>query len=330
MLRLASAVFVSLAICRLHAASISRLPLPEVVPMDDFLRADANKDKKLNLDEFLRKDPSYVWVMEDNFARYDADRDGFVTKAEYDVIANAEKEAEEQMEQENWRVILEDFDKNGDGFLQFDEMTQYLTTADTTVGKEKYQEVFSRFDTHKDMKLDMKEFDDYLVNIAPFLFDQTRKAEQAAVNNEPTSDQEFKTADANKDNKLNFEEFLHKDPYHLKLVTEEFKKFDANADGIVTRAEYDEKVKADSQDQFRKFVAEFDTNGDKELQEEEVLNFLSQRHGVKPKNSFAFNKFDTKSNGALDTSELGQFDANLPWEEMEDIEAETERPLPTI
>lgn len=75
------------------------------------------------------------------------------------------------------------------------------------------------------------EFDDYLVNVAPFLFAQAHhEKEQTAVDNMPTSDNEFKTADANKDNKLNFEEFLHKDPYHLKLVVDEFKKFDANSE----------------------------------------------------------------------------------------------------
>jgi len=210
-------------------------------------------------------------------------------------------------------------------------MTQYLMTTDTSVSKEKYRNVFNRFDTHKDMKLDMKEFDDYLANVAPFLFGLTHNApEKTAAESLSTPDEEFKAADANKDNKLDFEEFLHKDPYHLKRVIEEFKKFDANVDGIVTRAEYDEKVKADSQDQLRSFIKEFDTNDDAQLQEEEVLKFLSQRHGVKPKESFSFDKFDTKANGALDTKEFGELDANIPWDDMEDAPAETERPLPSL
>ncbi|VDK44511.1 unnamed protein product [Anisakis simplex] len=152
-----------------------------------------------------------------------------------------------------------------------------------------------------------------------------------SLNNTEFPDEKFARSDANHDDKLTFNEFLHTELAYEHVKRDEFKMLDLNNDGFISIGEYqqnldDEKERSIERraQYFGKIYEDFDEDFDMKMSEQEVRRMLAQRFLLKPRNNFAriFNSFDANKNGGLEIEEYLKFDEQLPFEEMDPIDEE--------
>uniref|UniRef100_A0A915BVW7 EF-hand domain-containing protein n=1 Tax=Parascaris univalens TaxID=6257 RepID=A0A915BVW7_PARUN len=146
-----------------------------------------------------------------------------------------------------------------------------------------------------------------------------------ATLSEETQREKFLRSDANNDQKLTFDEFLHMEfPYVLMKKTE-FDRYDTNGDGVVSSDEFKGQLAlhTDKYDRHRaryfgRIYGDYDEDFDMKLSEEEVKKMIEHRFQLKPGANFAgiFRSFDSNKDGGLDIDEYIKFDEDMPLEEF--------------
>ncbi|TMS34954.1 hypothetical protein L596_002447 [Steinernema carpocapsae] len=155
---------------------------------------------------------------------------------------------------------------------------------------------------------------------------------------EETPSQSFTRSDANKDDALTFEEFLHTDLVFEQIKRDEFNNLDSNKDGIVSKEEFDAHYDAEKQagddlkaEYFGQLFEDFDDDFDLKLDIDEVKKILESRFLLKTRTNFPeiFSKFDANHDGGLDLSEYQKFDADMPFHELDPVAApiQTKKPI---
>lgn len=146
-----------------------------------------------------------------------------------------------------------------------------------------------------------------------------------AVLSEETPGEKFSRSDANNDEKLSFDEFLHMELPYVLMKRTEFGGYDANEDGFISKAEYDSKLHRyiDKYDgrrahYFGKIYADYDENFDMKLSKDEVTKMISNRFQLKPGSNFneIYRSFDADKDGGLDIDEYMKFDDDMPLDEF--------------
>ncbi|KAK0395259.1 hypothetical protein QR680_001190 [Steinernema hermaphroditum] len=145
---------------------------------------------------------------------------------------------------------------------------------------------------------------------------------------EETPAKSFARSDANKDNALTFDEFLHSDLVFEQIKRDEFNNLDTNKDGLVRKEEFDSHYEAEKQngddlkaEYFGQLFEDFDEDFDLKLDIEEVKKVLETRFLLKTRDNFPeiFAKFDVNQDGGLDLSEYQKFDAEMPFHELDPV-----------
>jgi len=170
-------------------------------------------------------------------------------------------------------------------------------------------------------------------------FPQNRGTGQPADSLQETPMEMFNRSDADKDERLTFDEFLHTDLLYEQLKRDEFNALDADRDGIVTREEYENHVRREKEhgdstkaEYFKQLFEQFDEDNDMKLSPKEVENVLQKRFLVKPKDPVKFkdlfDSHDSNGDGGLDLNEYLRFDAVLPFAEFNPTTDEVVSPPP--
>ncbi|MCW1913974.1 EF-hand domain-containing protein [Luteolibacter sp. GHJ8] len=128
---------------------------PRGMPHLDLEKADANKDKKIDFEEF--KTLGFVSRMPEDkqktmFQRMDTNNDGFLTPED-----RPKRDARDGREgrggrRPNLLDLVKDHDKDGNGSLSFEEFRQIPWISKS--GEDEQEDRFEAFDKNKDLKID--------------------------------------------------------------------------------------------------------------------------------------------------------------------------------
>uniref|UniRef100_A0A0M3HPF8 EF-hand domain-containing protein n=1 Tax=Ascaris lumbricoides TaxID=6252 RepID=A0A0M3HPF8_ASCLU len=152
---------------------------------------------------------------------------------------------------------------------------------------------------------------------------------------EETPAQKFARSDANHDEVLTFDEFLHTELAYERIKKDEFDYYDTNKDGVISIEEYEghltvQKERSDElrAEYFGKIYETFDEDFDMKMNEKEVRKMLAERFLLKPRANFAkiFSSFDVNKDGGLEIEEFIKFDEEMPFEELDPLERIDEQP----
>ncbi|NQT17438.1 MAG: hypothetical protein HQ582_32080, partial [Planctomycetes bacterium] len=113
-----------------------------------FKMRDDNQDDKLTVNEFnlWRDDPGKILAGQADFARHDADRDGFLTFLEFQFTSAGGGPSQD--------ALFERLDTDGDSRLTPDELTSSMSSGEAAWARS----TLAEFDTDNDGALDLAEF----------------------------------------------------------------------------------------------------------------------------------------------------------------------------
>jgi Ca2+-binding EF-hand superfamily protein len=231
------------------AMSVSPEDLADVTAEQCFLEADLNNDHKLSLEEFKKwfNKPSNVsssgmtekpsWLSLDEARRlaglsnfepdevfeefaHHADEDGALDRDAFmnafftlvDKSDNLETEEELLRAEMLFDMIFEAFDADGNGFIDFNELSSGVSVLCGGSTNTKIQAAFSLYDLNGDGFISLEEMTSYLTCVFRMLYQlQPGTSEQMGVSaNElgaATAAQAFEDADLNHDGRISFDEF---------------------------------------------------------------------------------------------------------------------------
>ncbi|VDM23607.1 unnamed protein product [Toxocara canis] len=130
-----------------------------------FARSDRDRDDKLTFGEFHHTDLPYDHVKKDEFDLYDTNKDGFISRSEYEKVLREQNEKSTNQRARYFGKIYEDFDENFDMKLSEDEVKEVLANRFLLKPKANFDSIFRSFDKNGDEGLDIHEyinFDKYM------------------------------------------------------------------------------------------------------------------------------------------------------------------------
>jgi len=158
-----SLIFLPLTIFSLSSALLfeirdpSRDPILEK-PDETFKRVDADKTDSLSFDEFLHTDLPYEQLKKDEFDALDTNKDGTITRLEYQSHYQKEKQNADDLRAEYFGQIYEEFDENFDLKLSRDEIEKVLEKRFSLKPRPNFPMIFASFDKNHDGALDLDEY----------------------------------------------------------------------------------------------------------------------------------------------------------------------------
>ncbi|CAI5438167.1 unnamed protein product [Caenorhabditis angaria] len=180
---------------------------------------------------------------------------------------------------ENVKEFFDGLDTNKDGFLDFDEILEWIVQSYATVDKREAHERMSEMDVNGDGFVSWEEYssdsfsDEELANNKDdqILLEQDRKY--------------FKAADVNQDGKLDIKElaaFNNPENYphmHDVILEATLVEKDSNGDGAIDLNEYLGEIAVQKYNEWHeiekeRFMAEYDKNGDGKLTGDEIRHWL--------------------------------------------------------
>ncbi|GMT14909.1 hypothetical protein PFISCL1PPCAC_6206, partial [Pristionchus fissidentatus] len=154
---------------------------------------------------------------------------------------------------------------------------------------------------------------------------------------EETPKEKFERVDANEDDEINFDEFLHMDYVYEQAKKEEFELLDSNKDGKISKEEYDanlneQQTKRDEvkKSYFSGIFEEFDWDGGKSLSEEELRKVFHSRFLLEPRANFGhiIAGFDADHSGGLDVNEYTKLDEEFPFDQTDPLKSTKKEKIP--
>uniref|UniRef100_A0A915BVD2 EF-hand domain-containing protein n=1 Tax=Parascaris univalens TaxID=6257 RepID=A0A915BVD2_PARUN len=131
---------------------------PEETPEQKFVRSDGNHDDKLTFDEFLHSDLPYDRIKKEEFDSYDKNKDGVVSRKEYDEHFREQNEKSADRRGRYFGKLYDDFDENFDMKLDEEEVKKILANRFLLKTKANFHRIFSLFDKDGDGGLDIYEY----------------------------------------------------------------------------------------------------------------------------------------------------------------------------
>ena len=231
------------------AMSVSPEDLADVTAEQCFLEADLDGNHKLSLEEFkkwfnkpsnaassgMTEKPEWLNLDEarrlaglsefepeevfEEFAHYadddgTLDRDAFMNAFFALVDKSDVLESEEELERAEtlFNMIFEAFDVDGNGTIDFNELSSGVSVLCGGSTSSKVRAVFDLYDLNGDGFIDLEEMTTYLTSVFRMLYQlQPGTAEQMGVSAEElgmaTGRQAFEDADLNHDGRISFDEF---------------------------------------------------------------------------------------------------------------------------
>jgi len=122
-----------------------------------FTRSDGDGNGSLTFSEFLQSDKTYADLKREEFNQFDADKDGIVTRSEYENFYAKQNEAIIQQRAEYFGQLFEDFDENFDLKLDIIELTKLLRQRYLVKVRQNFPAHFARFDLDNDGGLNLQE-----------------------------------------------------------------------------------------------------------------------------------------------------------------------------
>ncbi|VDD97948.1 unnamed protein product [Enterobius vermicularis] len=148
---------ISLINCRSIEVRLPDQDVPEETPEETFLRSDTNKDNQLSFDEFLRTELVYVLVKQDEFNNYDTNKDGIVSRNEYEAVHKKEQQQNAELQAQYYAQLFEEFDEDFDMKLNENEVRNFfakrllLKPGDNN----NFEKTFKKYDVDRDGALDI-------------------------------------------------------------------------------------------------------------------------------------------------------------------------------
>uniref|UniRef100_A0A914WB84 EF-hand domain-containing protein n=1 Tax=Plectus sambesii TaxID=2011161 RepID=A0A914WB84_9BILA len=130
---------------------------------EEFKRADANGDGKLDKCEFPNRNKWAAQSNEEQFKEFDMNADGFVSKDEQDAYFKKQEEEALRWKMEYYNNTLQEFDTNGDQLLQQDELAKLMRTRYSSEPNADFP--FAKFDLNADKGIDAEELEKFESNI---------------------------------------------------------------------------------------------------------------------------------------------------------------------
>ena len=181
--------------------------------------------------------------VQQHFAKLDADRDGFISKAEADAATQVRRAHMNQRMEKRGAAIFDRLDTNKDGMATQAEAAPFFASGQVDIansgpGKNKsrrnWEALAARHDTNKDGAISRAEFETGRARHAQSVA-QRRPA--AGLRHAGLGGRMFETADANKDGRVSLAEAS-------SAATAHFDAADANRDGTLDGAEKRQARKA--------------------------------------------------------------------------------------
>ncbi|KAI6171986.1 hypothetical protein M3Y98_00922700 [Aphelenchoides besseyi] len=127
-------------------------------PEETFRRVDSDNSGSLTFDEFLHTEKIYEQLKRDEFDGLDADHDGQITRHEYEVHYQKEKQSADDLRAEYFGQIFEQFDSDYDLRLNREEVQKVLAERFMLKPRENFNQIFDSFDKNHDGALDLEEY----------------------------------------------------------------------------------------------------------------------------------------------------------------------------
>jgi hypothetical protein len=122
-----------------------------------FARLDQDSDGTFNADDYLHRDVFYVENLRREFDKIDENRDGKVSKSEFDAYNKRMAEEQHQLQLQSSNFTLQTFDKNGNEALEENELEDYINSTLLRNTSELHS-VFQEYDTDHNGQLSLEEF----------------------------------------------------------------------------------------------------------------------------------------------------------------------------
>uniref|UniRef100_A0A914W5Z9 EF-hand domain-containing protein n=1 Tax=Plectus sambesii TaxID=2011161 RepID=A0A914W5Z9_9BILA len=130
---------------------------------EEFKRADANGDGKLDKCEYVNINKWAALSNEEEFKECDKNADGFVSKDEQDAFLKKQEEDNLRWRIELFKSTVTEYDTNGDNLLQENEFIELLKMRYSYKPNADFP--FAKFDTNGDKGIDGEELEKFDANI---------------------------------------------------------------------------------------------------------------------------------------------------------------------
>ncbi|GMS90457.1 hypothetical protein PENTCL1PPCAC_12632 [Pristionchus entomophagus] len=134
------------------------LDLPKESDKERFERIDQNEDDDISFDEFLHMDYVYEQAKKEEFNLLDTDKDGKISKEEYDARLNQQQSRREEVKNSYFSGIFEEFDEDGDKSLSEEELRNVFHKRFLLEPRDNFGTIIEGFDVDQSGGLDVNEY----------------------------------------------------------------------------------------------------------------------------------------------------------------------------